>query len=268
MVVRPRRPASLPTFVCADPFASGQTITLGEDDAHHMRVRRLELGSRVMIVDGQGTRGEGELVRLAKRYATVTVATAGKEAPPPATHLMVPVADRERVLWLAEKAAELGATSWRPVVFRRSRSVAPRGEGPMFRQKVAARMTAALEQSGGAWLPVIYPDAKLERAIAAAPKGVRFVLDPRGDALSALMVRELASQRDAAPPIILCAGPEGGLEPDERTLLAEAGFRPASLGRVTLRFETAAIAALAIVRSALDAHANPPRSAPEDESDG
>jgi 16S rRNA (uracil1498-N3)-methyltransferase len=34
--------------------------------------------------------------------------------------LLAPVADRDRMLWLAEKTVELGLTSWRPVVWRRS----------------------------------------------------------------------------------------------------------------------------------------------------
>lgn len=47
----------------------------------------------------------------------------------------------------------------------------------------------------------------------------------------------------------LSLGPEGGLDPDERDAFLQAGWRPASLGPNVLRFETAALAALAIVRS-------------------
>ena len=54
---------------------------------------------------------------------------------------------------LAEKVTELGVTSWRPVVWRRSKSVSPRGEGPTFQGKVRGRMTSALIQSGSGWLP-------------------------------------------------------------------------------------------------------------------
>ncbi|HEX3157554.1 MAG TPA: RsmE family RNA methyltransferase, partial [Gemmatimonadaceae bacterium] len=42
-------------------------------------------------------------------------------------------------------------------------------------------------------------------------------------------------------------GPEGGLAPAERELLAAAGFRPVSLSGNVLRFETAGVAALAIL---------------------
>jgi 16S rRNA (uracil1498-N3)-methyltransferase len=48
----------------------------------------------------------------------------------------------------------------------------------------------------------------------------------------------------------LLFGPEGGLEPDERHALLAAGWQPARLAGTTLRFETAGLAAAAVVRAA------------------
>lgn len=241
---------SVPTFVAGGPFAAGHQVTLGEAEAHHIRVRRLEVGARVALVDGLGTRARGVLVRVTRRSAHVEVHDATVEAPPAPVHLLVPVADKERMLLVAEKAAELGAASWRPVMFRRSRSVAGRGEGPMFVRKVQARMAAALGQSGGAWMPMIYPDANVERAIAAAPGGTRVVLDACGLPLASV-VGDALRQGDGAPAVTLVVGPEGGIEPDELAALTDAGFAPAAIGRTILRFETAAVAALGAVQSLL-----------------
>ena len=246
---------SLPTFVTPELFAAGQTITLGEREAHHIRVLRLNIGTQVGLRDGHGLRGSGTLVRLAKRHAAVTVEHAVASEPPPAVHLMLPVADRERMMWLAEKATELGATSWRPVIWKRSRSVGPRGEGPTFTQKVAARMTAALEQCRGVWLPTLFPEATPERAVAATPEGPRLLLDERGDPIATLVAEALDGARQHGAgrlrPITIAVGPEGGLDESEVELLASAHFRSVSLGRSVLRFETAALAALAVVHSAL-----------------
>jgi 16S rRNA (uracil1498-N3)-methyltransferase len=169
-------------------------------------------------------------------------------------HLLLPVADRDRMLWLAEKATELGATSWRPVIWKRSKSVTPRGEGPTFNQKVAARMAGALGQSRGTWLPSLFPEATVERAIAAAPDGPRLALDVSGEPIASL-VAALESVREYGSgilrPITLAVGPEGGFEESELDLLRAAGFRTVSIGQNILRFETAAVAALAVVRSAL-----------------
>jgi 16S rRNA (uracil1498-N3)-methyltransferase len=157
--------------------------------------------------------------------------------------MLVPVADKDRMLWLAEKCAELGASSWRPVLWRRSRNVTPRGEGMTFQSKVRARMIAALEQSGSTWLPTLFPEATLDRAIAAAPRGARVVLDAAGDAM---LTTEMMS------PLSIAVGPEGGIEADERALLVKAGWLPVAVGGSTLRFETAGIAGLAIARAALE----------------
>ena len=74
---------SLPTFVTPELFAAGQTITLGEREAHHIRVLRLNIGTQVGLRDGHGLRGSGTLVRLAKRHAAVTVEHAVASEPPP-----------------------------------------------------------------------------------------------------------------------------------------------------------------------------------------
>ncbi len=245
----------LATFVTTEPFANGETVTLGEDEAHHIRVLRLELGQHVGLLDGRGMRGRGALVRVAKRHAAVSVETTATVEPPPSVHLILPVADRDRMLWLAEKATELAATSWRPVMFKRSRSVNPRGEGTTFQQKVAARMAGALGQSHGAWLPVPYPEATVERAIAATPEGPKLLLEMGGEPMGLLVADAMTNAREHGAgflkPITVVVGPEGGMEPAEVEQFKTAGFRPVSLGHTVLRFETAAVAALAVVRAAL-----------------
>ncbi|MEO7962685.1 MAG: RsmE family RNA methyltransferase [Gemmatimonadaceae bacterium] len=230
-------------FVPDETLAEGASVTLGEGLMHHVRVLRLGVGTTVALLNGRGQRAHGTFVRLSRSAGTVEVDSSAEFPPPPPVHLLVPIADRDRMLWLAEKCAELGATSWRPVLYKRSRYVKPRGEGPTFNGKLRARMGSALEQSGGAWLPAMYPDATLSRAIGALPAaGVRLVLDPAGDPI-------LESAFEA--PVIIAIGPEGGIDNEERDELIAAGFIPVSMGGNILRFETAAVAGLAIARSAL-----------------
>lgn len=242
---------TLPTFVTDDPCTAGTSITLGEEAAHHMRVRRLDSGVRVRLLDGAGGVGEGVLTLLAKRHATVHVDQVTHVPAPSPIHLLVPVADKDRMLWLAEKVTELEVTTWRPVVYRRSRHVTPRGEGPTFRQRVRARMAAALEQSGGAWAPTVYPEATLEAALTACPDGMRIALSGSGEPLRRIFTHlPVAPVGAALPrPVIIALGPEGGLEPAELEALVAAGFQTGGLGRTTLRFETAAVSAVATVRS-------------------
>lgn len=235
------RKGSTATFFAPEAAVAGAQLSLDEEAAHHARVRRLDVGHRVRVLDGAGTSGSGTIVRLAKAHMIVEVESAQTVEPPPPVHLLVPVADRDRMLTLAEKCAELGAASWRPVLWRRSRNVTPRGEGMTFHAKVRARMIAALEQSGGAWLPAIDEERTLEEVLGdAALPANRLLLDAQGEGLAPARL---------AWPLAIALGPEGGLEPGERDRLVASGWRPVRLASTILRFETAAVAALSLARA-------------------
>jgi 16S rRNA (uracil1498-N3)-methyltransferase len=229
--------ATVATFFAAEPLVVGGTVTLSEEAAHHIRVTRVAVGECVALRDGAGKAALGTLVKASRTSALVDVSEISEIPRAAPIHLLAPVADRERMLWLAEKTVELGLTSWRPVVWRRSKSVSPRGEGPTFQAKVRSRMTSALIQSGGGWLPDMFPEATVERAIAAAPLGTRILLAKDGEPIAGVPMRT---------PITIALGPEGGMEQAERDLFIGAAFLPVKLGVGTLRFETAGVVAVAI----------------------
>lgn len=234
--------APVATFFTSEALASGGTVMLSEEAAHHIRVARVAVGESVALRDGVGKGAIGTLVKVSRTSALVDVLETVEMPRPAPIHLLSPVADRDRMLWLAEKVTEMGVTSWRPVVWRRSKSVSPRGEGPMFQAKVRARMTSALIQSGGGWLPDIFPEATIERAVAAAPPGTRLLLAQDGEPISGVPLRT---------PVTIALGPEGGVEPAERDAFIGAAFLPVKLAESTLRFETAGVAAVAIATASL-----------------
>lgn len=234
--------SAVATFFSSDPLVAGGTVTLSEDAAHHIRVARVAVGECIALRDGAGKAAVGTLVKVSRGSALVDVLETSDISRPAPIHLLAPVADKERMLWLAEKVTELGVTSWRPLLWRRSKSVSPRGEGSMFQGKVRARMTSALIQSGGGWLPDIFPEATIERAVAAAPLGTRLLLAKDGEPIIGVPMTS---------PVTIALGPEGGIEPAERDAFIGAAFLPVRLGDSTLRFETAGVAAVAIVAASL-----------------
>jgi 16S rRNA (uracil1498-N3)-methyltransferase len=229
-------------FFSSDPLVAGGTVTLSEDAAHHIRVARVAVGECIALRDGAGKAAVGTLVKVSRSSALVDVIETNDISRPAPIHLLAPVADKDRMLWLAEKVTELGVTSWRPLLWRRSKSVSPRGEGSMFQGKVRARMTSALIQSGGGWLPDIFPEATIERAVAAAPLGTRLLLAKDGEPIIGVPM---------TTPVTIALGPEGGMEPAERDAFIGAAFLPVRLGESTLRFETAGVAAVAIAAASL-----------------
>lgn len=230
------------TFFATEPFAIGTTVTLSDEAAHHIRVARVGVGECIALRDGAGKGAVGTLVKASRTSALVDISEISEIPKPAPIHLLAPVADRDRMLWLAEKAMELGVTSWRPVVWRRSKSVSPRGEGSTFQTKVRARMISALLQSGGGWLPDIFPEATIDRAVAASPLGTRLLLAMDGEPMGGVPM---------TAPVTIALGPEGGMEGGERDAFIGAAFLPVKLAQTTLRFETAGVAAVAIATTSL-----------------
>ena len=68
----------------------------------------------------------------------------------------------------------------------------------------------------------------------------RLLLDSSGSPFLGLMSNK---------PTAIAVGPEGGLEQHEVAAAESSGWRVASLGPTTLRFETAVIAGAAVVRA-------------------
>ena len=196
------------------------------------------------LVDGRGRVAFGKIEADGGGKGELTVSVDRVvDVPRPSTlEIVVPVADRDRMLLAAEKCVELQVTAWRPAYFARSRSVSPRGEGEKFREKILARMQSALEQSGSAWLPDLHEETEiLEVLINVPPACQRFILDASGAPLAALIL---------SGPVALAVGPEGGTERHEIEAAQQAGWTAASLATTVLRFETAAIAGAAVVRAA------------------
>jgi len=233
------------SFLSDTTPTAGEPLTLGESAAHHARVKRLEPGDVVRITDGAGTAGTGPIEQLRRGAIDVIVQSVERRPRPSPIHLRIPIGDRDRMLWLAEKATELGVSTWQSVRFRRSRSVSPRGEGEAFATKLRMRMVGALEQSGGVWLPSILPEADVSAtSVPDDPPALRILLDITGEPLF-----ELAALAATHEPVVLF-GPEGGMESAERDALLSSGWRAAGLAQDTLRFETAGIAAVAVLRAA------------------
>ncbi|MEK7400997.1 MAG: RsmE family RNA methyltransferase [Gemmatimonadota bacterium] len=229
------------TFYWGEQVAAGSVIPLADDALRHGLVRRLAAGDLVHLVSGKGSVARGWVAEATRSRISVEVDSVDFVPRPPAIEILAPVADRERMLWAAEKCVEHQVTSWRPVLWARSSSVANRGEGAKFADKLTARMRGALEQSGGAWMPDVHLDTGMAAALSAVPSShTRIMLDAAGEPLAGLNLKA---------PAALAVGPEGGFEQEEIHAGLALGWRLASLGPSLLRFETAVVSAAAVVRA-------------------
>jgi 16S rRNA (uracil1498-N3)-methyltransferase len=217
--------------------AVGELIDLDDNEAHHLRVRRASDGEQVEILDGAGLRGTGRLTRTGKRWQ-VEIQELVREARSATLTLAVATGDRDRFSWMVEKAAELGVSTIVPLETARIAGVAT---GVKNRHLPGLRRHAleAIKQCGAAWAVKIEEPVSLRDFLhRPAETGVRWLADQAGSAVPSVLAQD---------PVSIVIGPEGGLNPEERSAVLDAGYVPISLSRHTLRFETAAIAAAAIV---------------------
>jgi 16S rRNA (uracil1498-N3)-methyltransferase len=217
----------------------GATCRLDENEAHHLRVRRARAGEHVALRDGVGLMGSGTLTRAGEEWA-VEIERAEAAPRPAELVLAVGAGDRDRFTWLVEKAAELGVTTVVPIETDRTDGVATRLTVKHV-EKLRRQALEAIKQSGSPWATVVEDPVTLERFLLDPRRGQKWLADAAGDSPASALERE---------PVIVLVGPEGGLSATEREAVMAAGYHPTKLGAHTLRFETAAIVAAAVVNAA------------------
>jgi 16S rRNA (uracil1498-N3)-methyltransferase len=217
----------------------GQRTTLDESEVHHLKVRRAREDEDVEVLDGAGLSGTGVLVRHGTKWL-VDIRSAERKPAQPELTLAVAAGDRERFTWMAEKAVELGVTRLVPLETERTTGVASRVKAGHI-EKLRRVVLEATKQCGTLWAPAVEQPVSLTEFLARSLQGDAWVADPAG----AVPAAELDST-----PLSILVGPEGGFSPEERAAIVGAGYRAVALGRNTLRFETAALAAAAIASTA------------------
>lgn len=240
----------MPRIHCPSPLAAGSTLALPAGAARHVQVLRLQPGDPLTLFNGEGGEFEATVTQMGRSEVQVLVGQhhAVEREAARAVHLAVVMPANDRMDWLVEKAAELGAASVQPLVSARS---VLRLQGERAAKKSAhwqAVAVAACEQCGRNRVPAVQPVRELSAWLASlsalptpdAPDaaGLRLLLSLRAGA------QDLRQAPDDAA-VTLLNGPEGGLTAEEEELAIAAGFAPLTLGPRVLRAETAPLAALA-----------------------
>jgi 16S rRNA (uracil1498-N3)-methyltransferase len=219
--------------------AAGTLCRLDVNETHHLRVRRAEAGEVVGVRDGAGLVGSGKLSRVGQGWA-VEIERAESAPRPARTMLAVGAGDRDRFAWVVEKASELGVDTVVPVETARTAGVATRLRAGHL-DRLRRQALEGLKQSGGAWVTALDDPVPLERFLETSGAGSRWLADAEGDPPPAQL---------GSAEVTVLVGAEGGFTESERDAIVAAGFRPTKLGAQTLRFETAAVAAAAVVNAA------------------
>jgi 16S rRNA (uracil1498-N3)-methyltransferase len=262
-MTRTNDPTTIPTlFHEGLPYADEDLVIEG-DELGHLRSLRLRVGDRVEVTDGLGLRRSGRVTALDRRSGAVALAEEVPLVRPPPIDVLAPVGNRDRCLWLVEKAVELGVQSIRFVEFERSRSVSDGSRTAAFVARARRRSIAALKQSGGSVLPEIDVVPDLVEALEGVPStSIGWIADASGTPIA-----RAAESLPREGRLTLIVGPEGGVTPEEVEACIAAGFTPVGLGPRTLRFETAAVAGLAVASARMECDRIGPAGSPADTFD-
>jgi 16S rRNA (uracil1498-N3)-methyltransferase len=254
----------MPRFHCPTSLTPGLLLNLPDGAARHVQVLRLQPGDGITLFtgvadsSGQFVEFAATVTQMGRSHVQVEVnawTPTDREALRD-VHLAVGMPANERMDWLVEKAAELGAASIQPLMTERSvlrLSGERAAKKQLHWQSVAV---SACEQCGGNRVPVVHPMLNLQdwfklRATNPAPDELACLLSLQPNSVD---LRHTLAQRGAAPTpaigtgnpgsVTFLSGPEGGLSPAEEQLALSQGFQPVTLGQRVLRAETAALAAL------------------------
>jgi 16S rRNA (uracil1498-N3)-methyltransferase len=232
-----------------DAIRDGSAELRGDDALHLTRVLRAQVGQCYEITDSR----TAWLAQIAESRSDRVVFRVLEEVPSPEVPvrltLVAALIKFDRFEWMIEKATELGVK--RIVPFLAARSEKGLLEASHKRSDRWSRIAReSSQQSRRLRAPDIAAGVPLEAALAEAGD-YRYFLDECGaEGNAPPLVRMLPQCRAPSARVALLIGPEGGWTEQERLRTNAAGWQAVSLGPQTLRAETAAMAAAAIVVSA------------------
>jgi 16S rRNA (uracil1498-N3)-methyltransferase len=221
----------------------GCEIALETEEARHaFGSLRLRAGDRVVLTDGVGSVTGAELTRCVRSDVIAVVdEVVTRVLPLPGPTVALGVLHTKAMDWAVQKAVEVGAAAFVPLLCDRSQGSHQRTLERVEHWRRVARQ--ALKQCRRPWAmevesPLTMAEVlggRLLPGLVAAPEGLTDV--------SGLISHWMT----------LLVGPEGGLTLEEREALAGAGWSPIALGPHILRAETAVVVGAALLTRYLQA---------------
>ena len=194
----------------------------------------------MQLIDGDGRRAMATLGERTTQGQPCTVTDLQQfDRPRPIIELATAIPKGPRADTMVNDLAQLGVDTLIPMTTRRS--VVDPGENKIERFRKAA--IAASKPSLRPWLLRVDAKSAFDRVLTCAAD-LKLITDPDGQPLAGL-----AHDITAVSTARILIGPEGGWHTDELVAAEQAGFVRWRISPNVLRVETAAAAAVAVLRS-------------------
>ncbi|WP_432736314.1 16S rRNA (uracil(1498)-N(3))-methyltransferase [Maridesulfovibrio sp. FT414] len=209
-------------------------ILEGGEARHMSKVLRTRQGDKVRLFDGCGREGFFIVSEISKSNAVLDQIEEDSCTDTRGLTLAIGWNKSSRRGWILEKAVELEAKG---LIFFQSEF--SQGKVPVENKDTwLEKLVAAAKQCGNPWLP----------DVQTVPGSVATLIEACSGYDNKLFLWEKADSSDfpdfsdiGRESTIAVIGPEGGFSQREAELLLDNGFKPCSLGKSILRWETAAL---------------------------
>lgn len=229
------------------PFATDATVALDRSQSNYLgNVMRLGAGDAVLVFNGRD--GEWQAAIAGGKRAdrlTLLAPTRPQDRLADVTYAFAPL-KHARLDYMVQKAVEMGAAALQPVMTRFTQA------SRVNTERMRANVVEAAEQCGILSVAAVAEPLNLPRYLDARD-GRRLLIFCDEAADIADPIAALAAARGGAEAgIDVLIGPEGGFAEEERAvLLRQPNILRLALGPRIMRADTAAVAALALVQTAL-----------------
>lgn len=202
------------------------------------KVLRYRVGDSCVVLDGKGAKAKGTLREIDAKHALLNLSEHELCEKPKVTIRLYCALPKKPATFelIVQKACETGVDEIIPLVSERCQVSDLRKP-----ERLHLIMKEAAEQCEGCFLPELRDCVKFSAFIANPPDGDILA----GDAWDYdVMLHEV----EECEIVNILIGPEGGFSKEELLAIRKIGGRVFVLGDYVLRMETAAIAAIAVVR--------------------
>ena len=198
------------------------------------RVLRFKVNQQLVLFDGQGKDRTYKVTDIAKKSVTLKLVADNQPLiPAHDTYVFWSLLKKDKNDWVLQKATELGATHFVPLLAERSEKTG------FHLDRAHKIVTEALEQCG-----------RSDTVTVVEPIGVEQALDQFAAEIDLYVAEQGQSgelQVQAHRPVGILIGPEGGWSEGEKDLFKARNIRRLALSPFTLRAETAAVTAVVLL---------------------
>jgi 16S rRNA (uracil1498-N3)-methyltransferase len=227
----------IPYFYFPDLNQSTGLTKMDEEMRRHVvTVLRMEVGEKIMLMDGVGNVAEVDIIEASKKSLLVSINNKNFY-PPPSQKLVLAIStlkNASRFEWMLEKVTEIGITEIIPLISERTERV-------HFKEdRLKQIIVSACLQSKQCWMPILREPQKLQAVVQNSTIEKKFIAH-------CINANKEKLQKQSCDSILLI-GPEGDFTQPEIDIALSNGFLPVTLGDSRLRTETAGVVGAVLLK--------------------